>query len=57
MDGYQFYDGLNIFLFLQVLVDFAISFSLKFYTNLIFYFLEVCGFSSSYQILLNLFDI
>jgi len=38
-------------------VNFEISFFLKFYTNLIFYSLEMRGFSYSYQILLILFDI
>jgi len=41
----------------QVSVNFGISPSSKFYTNLVISSLKIRGFSSSYQILLSLFDI
>jgi len=46
-----------MFFFLQVLVNFGISPSLKFYINLVIYFYKCVNFSHSYQILVSLFDI
>jgi len=46
-----------MFIVHQVSVNFVISLFSKFYTNIVIHLLEIRRFGSSYQILLDLFDI